>query len=251
LVFGEFDREKTVEQLTKTFGALPARTEIPADVAARIPAFPAPAAAPTVRTHRGDANQAAAVIAWPTKGGVASLRESRQLEILTQVFSNRLLEAMREQAGASYAPQVVSNWPVDLNGGGKIMGFAQLRPSDVPVFFEQADKIAADLVATPPTADELNRVTEPLRQQISRALTGNGFWLYHLQGSTYDPRRVGLLRTLIVDHSSTRPEIMTLLAKRYLGARESWKLAVIPEGQTLATDVSAAASAGAAAPSGR
>ena len=251
LIFGEFDREKTVEQLTKTFGALPARTPIAADVAARIPAFPAPTAAPTVRTHRGDANQAAAVIAWPTRGGVASLRESRQLEILTQVFSNRLLEAMREQAGASYAPQVVSNWPVDLNGGGKIMGFAQLRPSDVPVFFEQADKIAADLAVTPPTEDELNRVTEPLRQQISRALTGNGFWLYHLQGSTFDPRRVGLLRTLIVDHSSTRPEIMTLLAKRYLGARPAWKLAVIPEGQTLATDVSAAASAGAAAPSGR
>ena len=117
------------------------------------------------------------------------------------------------------------------------MGFAQLRPKDVPVFFAEADKIAADLAAAPPTPDELERVTEPLRQQISRALTGNGFWLYHLQGSTTDPRRVGLLRSLLVDYSNTTPEIMTLLAKRYLAARPGWRMAIIPEGQSLATTV--------------
>lgn len=238
LIFGEFDKSATVAALEKTFGALPARTPIANSVAARVPAFPPAGGDANVLKHRGDTNQAAAVIAWPTKGGVSSLRESRQLEILTQVFSNRLMDAMRERAGASYAPQVISDWPVDLNGGGKIMGFAQLRPADVPVFFAEADRIAADLAAAPPSEDELDRVTEPLRQQISRALTGNGFWLYHLQGSTTDPRRVELLRSLLVDYSTTRPEIMTLLANRYLAARAGWKLAIIPEGQELATSIS-------------
>ena len=247
LIFGEFDRDATVQKLAETFGALPPRKPISAEVAARVPAFPAVSEQATVVKHRGDANQAAAVIAWPTKGGVASLRESRQLEILTKVFSNRLLDAMRERAGASYAPQVISRWPVDLDAGGKIMGFAQLKPSDVPVFFAEADKIAADLAAAPPTTDELARVTEPLRQQISRALTGNGFWLYHLQGSTTDPRRVGLLRSLLVDYSNTTPEIMTLLANRYLAARPAWRLAIIPEGQELATALPAIPAAPASA----
>jgi zinc protease len=248
LIFGEFDRDDAVAKLAETFGALPERKPIAEEVAARVPAFPAASEKPAVVTHRGDANQAAAVIAWPTKGGVASLRESRQLEILTQVFSNRLMEAMRERAGASYAPQVISDWPVDLNSGGKIMGLAQLRPEDVPVFFAEADKIAADLAAAAPTPDELNRVTEPLRQQISRALTGNGFWLYHLQGSTRDPRRVELLRSLLVDYSNTTPEIMTLLANRYFAARPAWRLAIIPEGQKLALGAPNAPAAKTAAP---
>ena len=242
LIFGEFDRDGTLDALRRTFGALKKRDPIPTSVASRVPGFPQVAAAPTVLTHRGDANQAAAVIAWPTRGGVDRLRESRQLDILAQLFSNRLLDAMRERAGASYAPQAFSDWPVDLQSGGKILGLAQLRPQDVPVFFAEADRIAKDLANNPPSADELTRVTAPLRQQVSRALTGNGFWLYHLRGASFDPRRVSLLRSLLVDYSNTTPEIMNILAKRYLASRPAWQLAIIPEGQTLATAVPAAPS---------
>ena len=187
-----------------------------------------------VLKHRGDANQAAAVVAWPSGGGVAALRESRQLEILTQVFNNRLMEAMRERAGASYAPQVISEWPADLPSGGIIMALAQLQPQDVPTFFAEAERIASELAATPPTEDELARVTEPLRQLISRASTGNQFWLYHLEGASYDPRRINLVRSLLNDYTRTTPEIMLTLARRYLGSRPGWRLAVIPEGQELA-----------------
>ena len=173
------------------------------------------------------------MIAWPSGGGVEALRESRQLEILTQVFNNRLMDEMRERAGASYAPQVVSDWPIDLNGGGTITALAQLRPEDVPAFFAAADSIATDLASSPPTADELARVTEPLKQVISRASTGNGFWMYHLEGASQDPRRIALIRSLLSDYTQTTPETMQALAQRYLASRNGWRMAVIPEGQEL------------------
>lgn len=234
LVFGEFDQAKVIEQLRLTFGALPPRDPIPADVAARVPGFAEAHQQPMVVTHRGDANQAAAVVAWPSGGGVASLRESRQLEILTQLFNNRLLEALREKAGASYSPQVFSNWPADLASGGRITALAQLTPEFVPVFFAEADRIAVDLAANPPTADELERVTEPLGQLIRRASTGNQFWLYNLEGASSDPQRVALLRSLLADYSQTSPQVMQYLADRYFAKREPFRLAIIPEGQTLA-----------------
>lgn len=236
LVFGEFDRDEVVQTLRETFGALPPREAISPEVAARVPEFPMAGGVPTIIEHRGDANQAAAVLAWPSGGGVAGLRQSRQLEILTQVFNNRLMEAMRERAGASYAPQVVSSWPVDTAGGGSIMAIAQLRPEDVPVFFAEGQRIANDLAMTAPNADELERVTEPLRQLISRASTGNNFWLYHLQGSSQDPQRIGLVRSLLGDYSQTTPRIMKLLAQRYFGRRAGWRLGVLPEGQSLPED---------------
>jgi zinc protease len=234
LVFGEFDQPAIVEQLRKTFGALPPRDPIPADVAARVPGFAPTPGKPAIVTHRGDANQAAAVVAWPSGGGVASLRESRQLEILTQLFNNRLLEALRERAGASYSPQVFSKWPEDLPSGGRITALAQLEPEFVPVFFAEADRIAKDLATAPPTADELARVTEPLAQLIRRASTGNQFWLYNLEGATTDPQRAALLRTLLADYSQTSPQVMQFLADRYFAKGVPFKLAIIPEGQQLA-----------------
>ena len=246
MVFGEFDKAKVIEQLRLTFGALPAPMPIAPEVAARVPGFAPAADRPAVVTHRGDANQAAAVVAWKSGGGTASLRESRQLEILTQLFNNRLLDALRERAGASYSPQVFSNWPADLASGGRITALAQLEPEFVPVFFAEAERIAKDLSANPPTADELARVTEPLGQLIRRASTGNQFWLYNIEGATQDPQRLVLLRTLLADYSQTSPQVMQFLADRYFGKDAPFRLAIIPEGQNLAEAPTVGAGANAA-----
>ncbi len=243
LVFGEFDKPATIEALRKTFGALPQRDPIPADVLAR-PTTVADDGAPRVLFHRGDANQAAAVVAWPTGGGVAGLRESRQLQILTDLFNNRLLEEMRERTGASYSPQVANDWPQDVDSGGSIKALAMIRPGDVPAFFAATDEIAHDLATSPVSADELARVTEPLKQSISRASTGNTFWLWQLEGASTDPRRVAMLRSLLNDYTQTTPQAMQALAAKYLTARDPFKLAVIPQGQKLATAVTPAVTGG-------
>jgi zinc protease len=221
-----------------------------------VPGFPQGPGDATVLQHRGDENQAAAVVAWPSGGGMEAIRESRQLEILTQVFNNRLLDALREQAGASYSPQVFSKWPTDIESGGTITALAQLEPEFVPTFFAEADRIARDLAAKPPTEDELARVTEPLGQLIRRASTGNLFWLYNLEGATRDPQRVARLRTLLGDFSQTSPQIMQFLAERYFGQRTPLRLAILPEGLDLAdlpgnTQVSAMKTGSLGDPGGR
>ncbi len=234
LVFGEFDKAATVDALRRTFGALAPRDAAPANVLERPVAFPE-AGETVVRHHRGDANQAAAVIAWPSGAGVENLRESRRLEVLVSLFNNRLMEAMREHAGASYSPVVRSEWPSDVSSGGRIAALAQLRPEDVPVFFAEAERIAQELASAPVSEDEYNRVVEPLRQYVSRASTGNLFWLYQLEGATQDPRRIPMLRFLLADYTQTPPAELQALAQKYLGSRAGWRLAVIPQGQTLAT----------------
>ena len=234
LVFGEFDKAATVDALRRTFGALAPRDTAPADVLERPVAFPE-AGETVVRHHRGDANQAAAVIAWPSGAGVENLRESRRLEVLVSLFNNRLMDAMREHAGASYSPVVRSEWPSDVNSGGRIAALAQLRPEDVPVFFAEAERIAQELASAPVSEDEYNRVVEPLRQYVSRASTGNLFWLYQLEGATQDPRRIPMLRFLLADYTQTPPAELQALAQKYFGSRAGWRLAVIPQGQTLAT----------------
>ena len=243
LVFGDFDREKTIEALSRTFGALPDRGTIPPEVLAR--EFDVSSGGETVvRYHQGDANQAAAAFAWPVEGGMGGTRKSRQLTILTEVFNNRLMDAMRLETGASYAPSVQLDWPMDIDSGGSILGFAQMQPKDVPVLFEKADQIAKDLTETPPTTDELARATEPLRNRYERIATSNYFLLLELQGSTQDPRRMRALRGFLNDYSETTPETMLALAREYFGGKASWRMAVIPEGQSLATASTMSAQSG-------
>jgi len=236
LVFGEFDKLATVEALRKTFGALAPRAPLPADALARATNL-ASAPAPRVLYHRGDANQAAAVVAWPTGGGVEGLRESRQLQILSDLFNNRLLDEMRERTGASYSPQVANEWPEDVASGGSIKALAMVRPQDVPAYFAATEEIVRDLTTTLVTPDELSRVVEPLKQSISRASTGNTFWLWQLEGASTDTRRVALLRTLLNDYTQTTPQAMQALARKYLLGNDPFKLAIIPEGQQLATAI--------------
>jgi len=105
----------------------------------------------------------------------------------------------------------------------------QLRPRDLPAFFAAAEQIAADLVAAPPSADEIARVTEPTKQWITRLLTGNGFYLDQLQGGALEPRKFTDLRSILIDSATTTPAAMQDLARRYLRPDTSWKLEVVPE----------------------
>ncbi|PLK26522.1 pitrilysin family protein [Novosphingobium sp. TH158] len=232
-VFGDIDRDETVAALSRTFGALKPRKPLAPAVAGAGLRVPAGGGAPIVLSHHGEANQAAAMVYWPTGAGFAGIREGRQLRILSEVFSNRLLDRMREKLGASYSPQVYSTWPVELNAGGTILALAQIEPKDVATFYAAADEIAADLVARPPSADELERVTEPLRQQITRAATGSAYLMYHLEGATQKPELYEALRTLMSDSTNTTPEAMQQLAAKYLLKDRSWRLAVLPKGQSV------------------
>ncbi len=235
-IYGDFDRNSALTALQRTFGALPPRAPLPPGTAPASARFPAANAQPLVLTHRGDANQAAAVVSWPTGGGMAGIAESRQLEILTQLFTNRLLDRMREKLGASYAPQVVNSWPIDLDSGGSISAFAQIQPAATPAFFAAAQEIAADLIARPPSADELTRVTEPLRQQITRATTSSAFFMNQLEGATSDPSRFAAVRSILTDYTQTTPEAMQALARKYLDPKKSWQLAVVPEAKGVAAE---------------
>lgn len=241
-VFGDIDRDATIAALGRTFGALDQRTPLPAEVIARSVSFPEAGAQPKVLTHAGDNNQAAAVIAWPLGGGSEGIVQSRKLDLLSQIFSNRLLDGLRERAGAAYSPFVTSNWPLDVETGGVMFALVQIEPDLLPAFFDEAQTIARDLAANGPTADELERVVEPARQYLLRAQTGHTFWLNQLQGAAFDANRIAYLPTIYSDYDEATAQEMQSLAQRYL-SRPGWQLQIVP--------AAGAATASSSATSGR
>ncbi len=228
-VFGDVKADDAVRAVAASFGALPSRRpDKPSGAPIR---FPAHVATPVIRTHTGAENQAAAVIAWPTGGGIENIAESRRLDVLAQVFSDRLFERLRQTAGASYSPSVASSWPVGLPTGGRLLAIGQVTPDKVPYFFQLSREIAADLVAKPIGAEELARIMRPMAQYIVRASSGNQFWLLQLGGATYDQRRIDATRNLANDFVSITPQQLQAAAAKYLRPDRDWTLAVVPTGK--------------------
>lgn len=228
-VFGDHDSETTIKAVAATFGALKPRMAAPV-VGAPVK-FPAHVDTPVVRYHTGQPDQAAAVIAWPTGGGTADggIRESRKLEVLAAVFRDRLIDKLRSEAGVSYSPMLISDWPLGMPGGGKIMAIGLLPPDKTDFFFQLAREIAADLAANPITQDELDRALNPLKSLIMRRSSGNMFWMQLMEGGANDPLRIASVEALGRDIAYTTPAQLQALAAKYLVPARDWTMVVLPE----------------------
>ncbi|WP_085810422.1 pitrilysin family protein [Sphingomonas sp. TZW2008] len=226
-VFGDVKADEAIAAVARTFGALKPRTEAP--VVAPTAAFPAHNAQPVVLTHNGADTQAAAVIAWPTGGGTDGIAESRRLDILSAIFGDRLFDRLRSVAGASYSPSAASQWPLGLQSGGRFIAVGQVAPANVDLFYKLSREIAAELVAKPVDQDELRRAIGPMMQYLSRASSGNQFWLIQTSGGAYDPKRLAGASTLVSDYMSITPAILQATAAKYLRPDKDWTLVVLPK----------------------
>jgi zinc protease len=228
-IIGDFDVEQAIGAAAATFGAMAPRTT--KSVRSPDPKPFAPSPKPIVRTHRGSSEQAAAVLAWPTGGGLTDIFESRKLDILADIFSDRLFDQLREAEGASYTPGVTSSWPTGFDSGGSFTVLAQLRPDRIDTFFRISRAVAADFMAKPVTADELDRALTPMRQSLDRAANGSGLWMAQLSGSSTDPRKLETLRSLWADYGRITPAALQETAKRWLVPGKSLSMIVVPEGK--------------------
>ncbi|BBD97303.1 insulinase family protein [Sphingobium amiense] len=228
-IFGQVKADEAIQAVAATFGALPPRPGKPVPAANRAMRFPRHVEKPVVLRHKGDREQAAAVIAWPTAGGFALQKEARQLEILTQIFNDRLFDKLRSTEGAAYSPTVQNNWPFSSESGGYILVTSQVRPDRVDYFYNVVKATAADLAKTPVSADELQRAVAPMRQLLARASTGNAFWMQQMEGTARDPRYVDAMARMAEDLLSVTPAQLQAVAAKYLIPSRSWAAVVLPE----------------------
>lgn len=238
-IFGDVSSVDLQSMLLSTFGSLPVRQPVDAPVSAGDVTPTAVPAEPIIVHHSGGETQAAAILGYRTGGGLDSIRTARQLDILAAIFNDRLYERLRDQAGASYSQVVSSNWPTSFPSGGYVFAGGLVRPEDTPLMFDAARTIAAELVSTPVTTDELRRATGPASEQIVRASSGNVFWMYQTEGATRDPRHFNALRSYLTDLTSVTPAELQVLAARYLTPDRAVPILILPqEGE--AGDVAAA-----------
>ncbi|MGC4016063.1 MAG: insulinase family protein [Luteolibacter sp.] len=228
-IVGDFDEDTLIPGLLNTFGALPKRaaTKPPVDNLRKVK-FPN---APALKTFTFDSKipSATALAFWRTDGVRGNTPEVRRLNILADIYGDRLREEIREKLGASYSPNAGAAGSDALEKFGYIVGEASAKPEDVErlgtVMRELADKFAQGGA----TDDELDRAKKPVLASLEKTSRDNSYWLGTvLAQSQEDPRRLDLARQRDSDYRSITLKEINTLAKKYLGSANAINIGIKP-----------------------
>jgi zinc protease len=232
IVVGDTTVDQAIAAVASTFGALPARSEPAPRADERKVSFPPPSPRPISESHKGRGDQGYAVAAWPTTDLFADVRGARMIRVLVNVMQLRLIDTLRVAQGATYSPNATLEASEDYPGYGYIAARVEIPPTKIEGFYEQVDKIAADLRANGPTADEMKRAVLPRIEALQKAMQTNEFWLNGLEGAQTDSRKLEVLLNQISQLQSITAEDVKKTADKWLDPAKEWRFQVTPQAKT-------------------
>ncbi|MGN6375695.1 MAG: M16 family metallopeptidase [Sphingomonas sp.] len=227
---GDLDPDKLVAAVAKTFGALPTRTDDKPTAAELAVSADWTGDSPVILRHKGDPDQAAVAMVYPTTGILKDVPQSVALDIAASVIQDRLTEGFREKQGGTYTPFADSTQSVELPDYGFVLAGAQLSVERIGDFYTALDGIVADLAAHDPSADELKRAIATKQAAATRALTTNTYWLSRMAGDLDDPKYVDAVRSIQDDIGKVDAAAVQAAVKRWLATpRHAFKVEALPE----------------------
>lgn len=230
IAVGDLDPDKLIAAVAKTFGALPTRPDDKPTTKELAVTAKWGGAKPVILHHKGDPDQAAVAMVYPTTGVLKDVPESVALDIAASIIQDRLTEGFREKEGGSYTPFADSTQAADLPDYGFVLAGAQLRVERIGDFYKALAGIVADLAAHGPSADELKRATTTKEAAASRALTSNTYWLTRMSGNLDDPRYVAAVRSIQADIGKVDAAAVEAAVKRWLAnSPDAYKIEALPE----------------------
>ncbi len=229
VVVGDVTVDQAAAAVASTLGALPARPKAPAlGPKALTVNFPTHTPAPVALEHSGRADQAIAVLGWPTDDFFTNAKRARATRLAEQILRIRLTEQIRMAEGNTYSPSTDFEASTTFPHYGFVMARVETPPNKIDHFYEQAAKIAADLGSQAPSDDELQRALKPRIEALERAQQTNGYWMGSLAGAQTDPRKLDLIRTTISGLLEVTAADVQKAAALYLTDAKAWKLTVTP-----------------------
>ncbi len=228
VVSGDITVDAAVKSVASTFGALPERPAEPIPAGADQVSFPAPTPEPVLRLHHGRPDQAIGYVAWPATDLLSDSQRARRINLAAEVLQLRLIDQVRIAEGASYSPAAAASESDIFPGYGYVFAAVETPPAKVAGFYQDVDKITADLRAHPVTADELQRARKPRIEGIARAQQTNSYWSIMLHDAQDDPRRLDLIRSTIPGYQAMTAQDVQSAAQTYLTQAHAWRFEVEP-----------------------
>ena len=177
-VVGDFDPQRMIDLVARTFGALPsvadAQSLIPDTALDR--RFPDGRVRPYIVTHSGEPDTALLRVYWPVDDH-ADVNTDRKLRVLSQVLRLELNEVLREEEGATYSPSAFTSLPDSDPDWGYLGVSIEVSPDELDRLTQIIEMVAGELVSEGVDADTFDRAIKPTLENIETSLESNSYWL--------------------------------------------------------------------------
>ncbi len=183
-IVGDLDEDTAIEDVAKTFGALPPRTSTPRERAGtfflRYPESPPP----LIRTaYESSTDRAQVTLIWPLYvANPKQRREEYALNIVANVLNDAVRRRVRGEMGKSYAPQVTMDSP-DAADQGAMTADIETTAADADAVADAARKTALDLAQNGISEEAFEAARKPVLAQAATHLQDSDWWLGGLDGS--------------------------------------------------------------------
>ncbi|MBI4626555.1 MAG: insulinase family protein [Verrucomicrobia bacterium] len=225
---GDLDVDATIAAVAQTLGALPKRDPRPAHDDLRQVRYPAD---PLVKDYTivSEIPKGAIRAYWPTTDAF-DIRRTRRLNLLAEVFSDRLRVKVREELGDAYNPGAGSS-PSDIYPGyGYLVAGATTDPAKAKKITELIVTLADDMARNGITVDELERAKKPVLTSLRESARSNGYWVGSVLARAQErPEVLDWCRSRYADNEAITKAELNTLAKTYLVAARASRVIVLPD----------------------
>ncbi|MBI9076646.1 MAG: insulinase family protein [Desulfatibacillum sp.] len=224
-IVGDLDVDQVKDLAALYLGSLPAR--IP-QKASRDTTLVFPAG--EFREFKVDTkiSKAMVLVAFPT-ADMWDISRTRRLNIMAEVFSDRLRKDVREKLGLTYSPQAWNHAMRAYPGFGYLTASITLDPSKTKQVVDVVRDIARDLATKGPDAEEVERAIMPSVTHIKDMLRTNPYWLNTvLSGATIHPEKLEWRRTILDDYASISVKDVARYSREYLVDGHAAVVVVVP-----------------------
>jgi zinc protease len=226
-IVGDMDVDATIAAVAQTLGALPKREPKPELPEAKQVTFPSD---PFVREYKIDTEIPKGVVAlyWPTTDG-REVERARRLNMLSEIFSDRLRIKVREELGDAYSPGVGSSASDIFPGYGYIQSSVTVDPPRAQQVANIIAEIAGEIAEKGVTDDQLERAKKPVLTSLRESARTNQYWLSAVLARAQEkPEVLDWSRSRYADNESITTAEMNALAKMYLPASRASRVTVVP-----------------------
>lgn len=224
---GDLDVNQVIALGAQTFGALETRREVE-PYSDRRKGVKVVAGVKVERSIDTADEKATLMMLFPTTDGTVA-KNRRNLSFLGTIVSDRLRLEVRERLGAAYSPGAQAESSQIYHGLGGLLIQANGDPTKINELVDACRGVALSLATEGVTAEEVDRLSGPLLNQLRDAQRTNGYWLSTLDQAQGRPASLDELRVLVSFYENLSVEDLSALAAEYLQPDRASVLVVLPE----------------------
>jgi zinc protease len=226
-VVGDVEPQNVIKIVGRYFASLPHREESIPGPQRPAPVFPA---GQTLNVKVDSTiPKSMVVIAYPTDD-FWDIGQTRRLNIMADVYTDRLREHIREKLGAAYSPFAYNRAYRAYPGFGIFQVYLTIAPQQALTLIDEVKKISAELIQNGISNDEFRRALDPTLTGIKDLRQTNTYWLNSvLVGASQHPQQLEWARTIEKDYAAISAADVSSLTRRYLKNDQAAVVVITPE----------------------